>query len=610
MKKFGILVVEDELLIAENLAMKLEKLQYDVVNIVSSGKNAIEQVNQQFPDLILMDIAIKGDIDGIQTAEKIRQKHDIPIIFLTAYADDKTLDRASKTGCCGYILKPFKERELHATITMALKKHQEQSKIQQSLQAKIEQYASQCGPTNIDRLTQLPNHLALPNLFAYILSQSENSLVDKNLESGTPTSNCVERDLLAVLYFEVDRFKRIFTSLSVENRDLLIIAIAQCITNVLNEYDGVTATVKLQDSRFAIFAAGIEQQKEAKDLAGMILSQFRKSFVVGDAEFFMTASIGIAFYPYSDTELEQLLQQAHQAMEYALGKGGDRCEVYSSSLQRIASIENVNLSLETALHYALERQQLEVYYQPKVELKTGRIVGAEALVRWNHPELGLVMPDRFISIAEQSSLIESIGEWVLGTACKKAYFWHQSGYKDFSIAVNLSGRQFKQLDLFHKLTQIVFDSHLEPEFLELELTEKILVENEKLNIQRLNLIKKLDIHISLDDFGTGYSSLGYLQQFPFDVLKIDRCFVSKIDRNQKNAVITRSIIAMAHQLDLKVVAEGVETASELAFLIDCQCDLVQGYLFSRPLPVREFERLLFDNKRFNTANLQPKTATL
>ena len=598
------------MLITENLAMKLKKMQYEVIDIVSSGKNALKQVEKRIPYLILMDIAIKGNIDGIQTAKKIRQKHDIPIVFLTAYADDRTLDRASKTGCYGYILKPFKERELHATITMALKKHQEQNEIQQSLQAKVKQYASECGPANIDRLTQLPNRLALPNLFEYILSQSENSSSNRNTESNLPTVGNTNRDLLAVLYLEIDRFQRIFKSLSDESRDLLITVIADCITSTLNKHDSVTATIKLQDSQFAVLVAGVEREREAKELAAKILGQFRKSFIVDNVEFFLTASIGIAFYPFSDTEPEQLLQQAYQAMESALSKGGDRCEVYNSSLQRVASIEHENLSLETALHYALERQQLEVYYQPKVELKTGKIVGAEALVRWNYPELGLIMPDRFIAIAEQSSLIESIGEWVLATACERAYSWHQSGFNDFSIAVNLSGRQFKQLDLFHKLTQILFDSNLQPQFLELELTEKILVENEKLNIQRLNLIKKLDIQISLDDFGTGYSSLGYLQQFPFDVLKIDRCFVSKIDRNRKNAVITKSMIEMAHQLGLKVVAEGVETKSELAFLIDCQCDLVQGYLFGRPLPVKEFERLLFSDKRFDTTNLKLQPAEL
>ena len=611
MKSIDILIVEDELLIAENLAMKLKTLEYNVTDIVSSGKAAIKKVNSQNPSLILMDIAIKGDLDGIQTAEAIRLTHDIPIIFLTAYADDKTLERASKTGCYGYILKPFKDRELHAAIKMALNKHQEQNTIQQSLQAKIEHYASQCSPKNIDQLTQLPNRLALQDLFEYILSECDDDFANQSTEINQQSnSSKINQDLLGVFYFEIDRFKRIFNSLNNENRDLLITVIAECIANTLAEYYGATATIKLQNSEFAILVAGIKQQKEAKKIAEQILSQFRKSFIINDLEFFLTASIGIAFYPFNDTDAEQLLRQAQQAMHYAQEQGGDQCKAYSSSLQLISSIANNNLSIETDLHYAIDRKELELYYQPKIELKTGSIVGVEALVRWNHPKLGLVMPDQFIPIAEQSSLIESIGEWVLETACKQTQAWHKSGFNDFTIAVNLSGRQFKQLDLFHKLTQILFDSALKPQFLELELTEKILVENEKLNIQRLNFLKKLDIQISLDDFGTGYSSLGYLQQFPFDVLKIDRCFVSKIEPNSKNAVITKSIIEMAHQLDLKVVAEGVETKSELAFLVDCRCDQVQGYLFSRPLPVKEFEQLLFSNQRFEMINSELLTVDL
>ena len=216
-----------------------------------------------------------------------------------------------------------------------------------------------------------------------------------------------------------------------------------------------------------------------------------------------------------------------------------------------------------------------------------------------------MMPNQFIPVAEQSSLIEIIGKWVITTACKKAYFWHQSGFKDFSIAVNLSGRQFKQLDLFHELSEILYVSSLDPQFLELELTEKIFVENEKLNIQRLNLIKKMGLQISLDDFGTGYSSLSYLQQFPFDVLKIDRSFIHKIEQNAKNRVITKSVIEMALQLGLKVVAEEVETKSELEFLVNVLCDQVQGYLFSRPLPAKEFEQLLFTERPWETKNFEP-----
>lgn len=613
MKNTKILIVEDELLIAENLAMKLKKFEYQVVGIVSSGKAAMEKTKSKNPDLILMDIAIKGQIDGIQTAQEIRKTYDIPIIFLTAYADDKTLERASTTGCYGYILKPFKDRELYAAIKIALNKHQEQNKIQQSLENKIAQSSTQSNDINVDSLTQLPNRLCLADLFEYMLSESDE--IFPGQPRGTITSEQVNRsstskasqDLLAVLYFEIDRFKRINNSLNSEKRDLLIKAIAERLTNTIAEYEGTASIIRLQNSEFVILAGGIKQQQQAIDIARKILNQFHSSFRIDDLELFLTASIGIAFYPHDDLDPDSLVTQGQKAMEYAQEQGGDQCKVYRTSLQLINSGMPHKLSIETELHYALERQQIELYYQPKINLKTGKIVGSEALIRWNHPEMGLMMPGQFIPIAEKSSLIESIGEWVLTTAYKKTQTWHQSGFKDLSIAVNLSSRQLKQLDLFHKLSKLLIDCNLQPQFLELDLTEKILIENEKLNIQRLNLIKKLGVKISLDDFGTGYSSLGYLQQFPFDILKIDRCLISNIKPNSQNAILTKTIIDMAHQLDLKVVAEGVETQSELAFLVSKGCDEIQGYLFSRPLPVQEFEKLLFSGKSLRIGNLKSLT---
>ena len=257
-----------------------------------------------------------------------------------------------------------------------------------------------------------------------------------------------------------------------------------------------------------------------------------------------------------------------------------------------------DLSLEADLHQAIEKNQLELYYQPKVNLKTGKFVSAEALLRWNHPKFGIITPNKIIPLAETTGLMDKIGKWVLRQSCNQIKIWHQGKFDFLKIAINLSGHQFKQSDLFHQLTQLLFELNINPEFLELELTEQVLVEGVKPNIQKLNMIKNLGIKISLDDFGTGYSSLGYLHQFPFDVLKIDRCFIQNINQNAKNAVITKSIIDMAHQLDLTVVAEGVETQAELEFLIANKCDEVQGYLFARALPVRDFEKLLKNDHIF------------
>ncbi len=615
MKKANILIVEDELLIAENLAMKLKKNGYYISGIVSSGKAAIEQVHACKPDLILMDIAIKGSsIDGIQTAAKIRTIAEIPIVYLTAYADDETLERATETSCYGYILKPFKDRELHATIKVVLNKHLEQTNIQSSLHRTINELSNENNGINIDSLTQLPSQLCLRDICDFLLSKDNIQSADFEISD----INCSQekesiflknnQQDLAFLYLDIDRIDQINDSFSKDESEILIKAIADRLTGISNNNQNETAVLRIQDSEFAIVLFALDLRQATANLARTIIESLHQPTVIYEREIFLTASLGIAFYSANDSKIELSLGQAKQAMKYARQQGGNQYKFYSAALNMMPSTVSEDLALETELHYALKRQELELFYQPKVSLKTGKIVGAEALIRWNHPKQGLISPNRFIPLAEASSLIESIGEWVLKEACTQTKTWQQAGFDNFKIAVNLSGRQFKQLDSFHRLTEILFESTLEPKFLELELTEKILVDNLKANVQRLNLTKNLGIQISLDDFGTGYSSLSYLQQFPFDILKIDRCFVSNIDLNPTNAVIVKTIISMAHELNLKVVAEGIETQAELDFLVEHGCDEIQGYLFSRPLPTKDFEKLLFSHKHLSLADMQMNPA--
>ena len=609
MEKIKILIVEDELLIAENLAMKLRKLGYIIGGIVSSGRAALEYINSEKPDLILMDIAIKGNMDGIETAAKIGEQEEIPIVYLTAYADDETIERASNTNCYGYLLKPFKDRELQATIKVVLKKHQKNAEIQNSLQEAINKFSSEKNSLHIDSLTQLPNQFLLQELFEYLVSKYENTsnLQPQQQEKTRQTQNQNilkdNKNLIGIMYLGLDKFQRFNDSLDNENRNLLIQLVAERLTKCIENRESESCIVSLQNNEFAILLSGITLRQKAADFASFILAELNQTFSLDKGEIFLTSSIGISFYPLDNVEIDRLLKLAKIAMKHAQEQGGNQYKFYTVALKTNEYVVRGNsLSLETDLHYALERQELELYYQPKINLKTGQIIGTEALLRWNHPKLGLIPSDRFICIAETTNLIESIGEWALEKACQKTKNWHQAGFNFLTIAINLSGRQFKQLNLFHKLTQILFNSNLEPQFVELELTETILVDNIKANIQRMNLIKKLGLNISIDDFGTGYSSLRYLQQFPFDSLKIDRCFINNIDQNQTNAIITKTIIDMAHQLNLKVIAEGVETEAELAFLVENNCDEVQGYLLSRPLPTKEWEKLLTSKKCFSIPN--------
>ncbi|MGF1539415.1 MAG: EAL domain-containing protein, partial [Pleurocapsa sp.] len=542
-----------------------------------------------------------GQIDGIETAVEIKHILEIPIVFLTAYADDQTLERAAQTGCYGYILKPFKDRELHATIKMALKKHQEKTSLHNSLIEITEvlaQYSAEKKNIYEDGLTNLPNQLMLRDLFVYLLSSINNlsDWDDKNkllIDSQQPTIN---KKLLAFIYIKLDRFQRIVNSLSNDKSDLLIKSVAQRFAEHTNNFKYEGVTLRLQYSEFGILLTGLENRQIASDFVQSILDDLNRPFMIENEQIFLTASIGISFYPFDNLEIERLLEQAKQGMLYAQEQGGNKYKFYTSAFKVITSEVSSNLSLEADLHYALERQELELYYQPKINLKTGKIVSTEALLRWNHPQFGLILPNKIIPIAEASSLIDPIGSWILREACNQIKLWHQAGLNFLSMSINLSGHQFKQSNLFHDLTQLLFDISIDAKFIELELTEQILVENVQANIQKLNLIKKLGVKVALDDFGNGYSSLGYLHQFSFDILKIDRCFINNIDQNHKNAIITKAIIEMAHQLDLTVVAEGIETSAELNFVVENQCDEVQGNLFARPLPVREFEKLLLSNK--------------
>ena len=332
----------------------------------------------------------------------------------------------------------------------------------------------------------------------------------------------------------------------------------------------------------------------AAQVAQCILDSLLEPFAIGGTGIFTTASIGISLYPSHGHEIDHLIKNAESAMSYAKKRGGNTYAFHSSD---ISTLSSADLSLETDLRYALERRQLELFYQPQVELETGKIQGAEALIRWRHPQHGLVSPAKFIPLAEENGLIVPIGEWVLRTACSQAKKWQENGFSFLQIALNLSGHLFSQQNLSERLIQVLRETALDPLSLDVEITESMLVKDVQTAISTLNELRELGIKVSIDDFGTGYSSLNYLKRFPFDTLKIDQSFIRNVQADSKSAAITIAIIEMAHSLNLKVIAEGVETEGELEFLRRHNCDGVQGYLFSRPLPVDEFQKLLFSGKR-------------
>ena len=592
MNKVNILIVEDEIIIAKNIARKLRNLNYNVSKIVSSGQAAIDYINSEKPDIILMDIAIMGEMDGIETASKIQEIADIPVVFLTAYASEEIIERASQTGCYGYLIKPFKDKELQATLKIVLSKHQQQLVIQKSLQDTVKEYSSQFDNVYLNKLTNLPTRLLLRDSFDYLISSLNSNNNNDISEKDNSTEFVIK--LIAVFNISLDRFKKISNFLTEEQQNTLVQEIAQRLNNYVSNLNFQGITIYIKEDHFIVMIP-LDKKSTASNYGKEILNLLRQAIHIDNQEIFLSTSIGISLYPSDSINIEELLQQSEKATEYARSQGVNRCQFFTFAFNIKTSRSSEGLYMEAELHHALEREELELYYQPKVNLKTNLVVGAEALVRWNHPVMGRIEPYKFIPLAEESGLIQPIGEWILTRACKQTKTWHDVGLNYLKVAVNLSGVQFRQLDLFHKITQILFTSSLKPEYLELELTERILTENIKINVQRLNIVKKIGIQIALDDFGTGYSSLGYLQQFPFDILKIDSCFIRNINSNQVNAVITKTIIDMAHNLGLKVVAEGVETEAELNFLKQCNCDEIQGFLVGGLLNAKDFKNLVMSN---------------
>ncbi|MCL1475922.1 putative bifunctional diguanylate cyclase/phosphodiesterase [Argonema antarcticum] len=584
MKK--ILVIEDEAAIRDNILELLETENYEGIG-AANGSIGIHLAQEHTPDLILCDVRMPK-IDGHGVLEALR--HDpitaaIPFIFLTAQADKTDLRQGMELGADDYLTKPCTSEELLRAIASRLKK---QATVTGSYTAALKQASQQLNHLNYyDRLTNLPNRQLLQERFNKALQRD--ILRQRNPQLVQPEVN--DEQFLPILYLSLDRFSRINETLGHSSSDSLIKAIARRLQNCLDSNDTIA---HLSLEHFAILLTTINQKKGIGDFAQTILDVLSKPFLLKNGnEIFITASIGISLYPHNGNNIEKLLQNAHKAMNHAKNLGGNNYEFYASKFSLGASDR---LALESSLSYALEREELQVYYQPQVNLQTGKIVGAEALLRWNHPERGLVSPAKFIPLAEETSLIIPIGEWVLKTACQQMKRWQNLGVPSLRVAVNLSARQFNQANLRFMVYQTLMETGLEPQYLELELTENIFLENVEIGAIRLIAFKAIGVQIAIDDFGTGYSSLSYLQHLPFDVLKIDQCFIRHINENAKNQAIVTAIIQMAHQMNLKVIAEGVETEAELAFLRQHQCNEIQGYLFSRPLSVEAFEKLLKTDK--------------
>jgi diguanylate cyclase (GGDEF)-like protein/PAS domain S-box-containing protein len=805
-----IMIVEDEAIIAADIQRQLEEFNYEVVATAFSGGQAISLARELRPNLILMDIVLKGSIDGITAAQTIIESLKVPVIFLTAYSDPATLNRAKTVGAYGFLIKPFRSEELLASIEVALYKHQLEKKLNESEQwfaktlfcisdaviatdaeARIRfmnpvaekvtgWQMEQAKGTDINKLIKLlaeadraiavnpvtkalkdlcvtglesdtllitqsgdelpiddgaapiidDNGTLLGAVFVFrditerrrienLLRESEerfhsafdlaaigmalvaingcflqvnNSICeifgylheellklnlqmlvqgyDKMLEhhlkglvsdadpafqvevechhktvgkkvwvllsaslvrngaaepqyyiiqiqditdrkyaekqlnfiaNHDPLTGLVNRvqfhnylndtlssvrrheTKLALMFLDLDRFKLINDTLGHRIGDLLLQAVSDRLKSSLRIND---VLARLGGDEFIVLLNDIHLIDDVAKIARKTIDTLTQPFTLEGNDIVITASIGISIFPNDGDEGQMLLMNADTAMYLAKERGKNNYQFYTQEMTE-RSLER--MTIERGLRYALTHDGFRIHCLPQVDLTSGQTVSVEALVRWQHPEWGLVYPDRFIDIAEDTGLIVPIGRWVLRTACLQTKKRQEYGGSLCKVAVNLSARQFLENDLFHTIKDILLETGLDPSSLELEITESAIMQDPDKTLQVLHQLCDLGVKLSVDDFGTGYSSLTYLRQFPVHNVKIDRSFVKNIPNDENSMTLVRAIIALGHQLNLSVTAEGVETLEQLKFLKAHQCDLVQGYFFSKPVPAEHLE---------------------
>jgi len=533
------------------------------IEAVARLSEASEILEQSQADVMIFDVK-DGVGESFAPLNQSRVRHPlVPVIVLGDGDSEQLALRAVEAGARGYLVRSaLSQGSLVWSLFHAIRNQR------MFVELNIARERARQLAT-YDQLTGLANR----SLFADRLEQAV-------------TAARRNQQKLAVLYVDLDRFKLVNDTLGHVAGDALLRSTAQRIGTCLRKSD---TGARLGGDEFAILLTYLSGDEDALRVAEKLRIMIREPVRLRGEEHFVSASIGIALYPRDASSTERLLKSADAAMYHAKRTGRDRCEMYSPEFRRET---NERANLEYRLREALEGGELALHYQPVVDVVRGRVIGAEALLRWRHPELGLVLPAEFLRIAEDTNLIIPIGEWVIRTACEQASVWQEMGHRGFRIAVNVSPQQFQPEEFVGNVQAVLDDTGLRPESLELELTERNLLHNTQRTLEQFAALKRLGVRISIDDFGTGYSALAYLKQLPVDVLKIDQSFVRALTTDPADATITQTIVQLAKALNLATIGEGVEGVEQMQLLASYGCSRMQGYLFGEATDATTFEYLL------------------
>lgn len=550
MNEVKVLLVDDDpidaKLLAEHLS-RVRKTKYHLVHVTRSGQ-AFSHLKSQSYDIVITDYYL-GDTDGVTLIHRLREiNQSIPIIVITGSDSDEIDEQVMTAGAADYLPKEeLSSSTIDRTIRHALERARYLSKLE---------YLA-----NRDPLTGLANR----------------SMFEEELSRAIAISSRHNHQF-AVLLLDLDRFKEINDTLGHNVGDLLLTIIGNRLQKLLREEDVIA---RIGGDEFAILLQQTSGIDDISLICSKILAGLSEPTPINESSLFVSTSIGVAFFPDNGTSSVDLMQKSDLALYKAKVLGRNKYSFFSHDLQERLHYET---TIEKALREDIDRNHFELYYQPKYNLNTEKLTGFEALIRWNHPELGFISPADFIPVAEKTGLILELSDWITETACKQLHEWNNLGASDLGMAINMSAKQVRKAAFFEHLRNFLTQYKLNPASIELEVTESLLVDSSIQNINFFRELKAIGIQLTLDDFGTGYSSLSYIKNFPIDKLKIDRSFISGTHANQQQMSIVQAIIQLAHALKMHVVAEGIETQEQAFKLKHMNCDEAQGFWYYKPLP--------------------------